>query len=360
MKRVILGLSGGVDSSVSALLLKEKGYDVIGLYIKNFDSKQNDDDNLNDAKKVALSLGIELKVVDLVDKNKDLVLDYFIEEYKNGRTPSPCMICNKEIKFKAFFDIAKTYDADYIATGHYVNIAHDEKGDFIVKGTDLKKDQSYFLALLRKENLSKILFPIGHLTKDQVREIGAKYKIITANKKDSMDVCFVGKDKFNDFIKTYIPINKGKMLTLDGNFIKEHNGLQFYTIGQRKGLDIGGINGYLKEPWFVVGKDLAKNILYVGQGYHNKYLYSNMCTCKNVNIFKSIEIDKDYEAVFRYHGNLKKAKVQLIDNDTLKIIYEQERAVTPGQACVIYDGDILIAGGIIDKVYYNKKERQYR
>lgn len=360
MKKVILGLSGGVDSSVSAYLLKQEGYEVHGLYIKNFDSLQNDDINLEDAKLVALKLGIELTVIDLVDKNKDLVFNYFIDDYKNGRTPSPCMICNREIKFKAFLDIAKKLKADYIATGHYVKVINEDNHYYLAKGKDLKKDQSYFLALLKQEDLSKILFPLGDYTKEEVRKIASEIGIVTASKKDSMDICFVGKDKFNDFIKTYIPIKQGLMMTLDGKVIKKHDGLQFYTIGQRKGLDIGGLNGYLKEPWFVVGKDQTKNILYIGQGYHNEYLYSNKALCKMANHLADLDETKIYKAVFRYHGEIKQAKIQMINENEFYIYYELERAVTPGQACVVYDDDKVVLGGLIEEVYMDGSIRKYK
>lgn len=359
MKRVIIGLSGGVDSSVSALLLKQAGYEVVGLFIKNFDSNL-DDTALEDAKKIASDLEIELKVVDLVKENKNYVFDYFVSEYKNGRTPSPCMICNRDIKFKAFLDVAKKFNFDYIATGHYAKIIHSEDNSILAKAKDLKKDQSYFLALMSKDELEHTLFPLADLTKPEVRQIALENGLKTANKKDSMDVCFVGKEKFNEFIKHYIPINKGKMMTLDGTIIKEHDGLQFYTIGQRKGLAIGGLDGFLKEPWFALGKDLAKNILYVGQGYHNEYLYSNSCICNQANFpFIKPNPNKTYEARFRYNGPLKKAKVKIISEDTFQIFYEEERAVTPGQACVIYDGDLCLGGGLIDNVYKEGVKRNY-
>ena len=359
-KRVILGLSGGVDSSVSALLLKNQGYEVIGLYINNFDVKQDDDINLRDARKISETLGIKLETVNLVDKNKDYVFDYFINEYKAGRTPSPCMICNREIKFKAFLDIARGMNADYIATGHYAKIEEHNGVKCLMKGTDPKKDQSYFLAFMTKDEIEHTLFPVGHMTKDEVKKIALENDLVTATKKESMDICFIGKEGFNDFIKNYIPINKGKMMTLDGKFIKNHDGLQFYTIGQRKGLSIGGLNGYSNEPWFTIGKDFEKNILYVGQGFHNEYLYSNRAICKKAS-FESIPIDesKEYYALFRYHSTPRRAHIKMLDNDSFEITYESERAVTPGQGCVIYDGDICLGGGLIDSVYNNEEKRKY-
>ena len=360
MAKVLLGLSGGVDSSVSALLLKEQGHDVTAIYIKNMEGEEENDQNLIDARNVALKLGIHFKSVNLVSENKDYVFNYFIDEYKNGRTPSPCIMCNKNIKFKAFLDLAQNYDADYIAMGHYAKTEVINGVTHLVKGEDRNKDQTYFLCLLTKDQVQRTLFPVGHLTKDKVREIAQVNGLLTARKKDSMDICFVGKGKFDDFIDQYIEAKKGPMLTLDSKKIGEHNGLFHYTIGQRKGLSIGGLNGYGNEPWFTIGKDLEKNILYVGQGFHNPYLYSNKCICTNYS-FNSITLDenKTYNVKFRYRSEDVKAQIKVLNDNELLVTYEPTRAVTPGQACAIYDGDICLGGAIIDKVYQNDEVRKY-
>lgn len=359
MAKVLLGLSGGVDSSVSALLLKNQGYEVIALYIQNMDSSQ-DDQNLNDAKAVADKLGIQFETVNLVSENKDYVFDYFIEEYKNGRTPSPCIMCNKNIKFQAFLDLAKNYDADYIAMGHYAKTKVINGVTHLLKGEDKNKDQTYFLCLLSSEQVNKTLFPVGELTKEEVRKIAQDNGLITARKKDSVDICFVGKGKFDDFIDQYIEAKKGPMMTLDGKLIGYHNGLFHYTIGQRKGLSIGGLNGFNNEPWFTIGKDLDKNILYVGQGFHNPYLYSNKCICTNFNL-NSTNLDENYTYTvkFRYRSEEVKAKIKVLNDDEVLVTYEPTRAVTPGQACAIYDGDICLGGAIINKVYNDEEERLY-
>lgn len=359
-KKVILGLSGGVDSSVSLLLLK-KEYDVECLYIKNFDSKQSDDQNLIDAQEVADKLGVKLHVANLVHENRDYVFNYFIDEYKQGRTPSPCIMCNKNIKFKAFLDIAKNLGADYIAMGHYAQIVKDGDYYFLKKGNDTNKDQTYFLCMLTKEQLEKTIFPVGHLNKEEVKKIASENNLVTARKKESMDICFVGKEKFNDFIDKYLPSNPGYMKTLDGKIVGKHNGLFHYTIGQRKGLNIGGLKEYSNEPWFSIGKDIKNNILYVGQGFHHPYLYSNRCICNNSN-FNSIipNENKEYTVKFRYRSEGVRAKIRIISKDEFEVLYDDScRAVTPGQACVIYDDDICLGGGIINKVFMDLEERMY-
>lgn len=359
-EKVVLGLSGGVDSSASAIKLLDEGYEVIALYINNFDSKQDDDLNYQDALRVANKLQIEFHSVNLVNENKDYVFDYFINEYKNGRTPSPCIMCNKNIKFKAFLDIAFNYNATKIAMGHYARTKTIDGITYLLKGVDEKKDQTYFLAMLTQEQLSHVIFPVGDMVKPDVRKLALEKELVTAKKSESMDICFIGKEKFNDFIQNYIPINKGLMKTLDGKIIGKHNGLQFYTIGQRKGLNIGGLNGYSNDAWFVIGKDLKTNTLLVGQGFYNPYLYSNRAICENYN-FNSVipSEDKEYQAKFRYRAIDKKAKIKILDDKYFEITYEDERAVTPGQACVIYDGDICLGGGIISEVYKDNDRRRY-
>ena len=316
MKKVILGLSGGVDSAVALVLLKEN-YNVKACFMRNWDSLTNQDvlgnptiDNpicpqeldYQDAKKVAESLGIELLRVDFVEEYWNTVFKYFISEYEKGRTPNPDILCNNEIKFKAFLDFALKENTDYIAMGHYAKKGYIDGKAVLLRAKDKNKDQTYFLSQLTEEQLEKALFPIGDLTKKEVREIASEYNLSVSNKKDSMGICFIGERHFNDFLKNYLPAQKGKIRTLDGEYIKDHEGLIFYTIGQRKGLGIGGLKEYDLEPWFVVGKDIKTNTLYVAQGYHNEYLYSNKCIVKNVVWRGSRDLNRQFSAKFRYRA----------------------------------------------------------
>ena len=296
-KRVILGLSGGVDSSVAAVKLLEEGYEVIGVFMRNWDSATNNDflgnpdfnsdvcpqeKDYQDAMKVAEKLGIELKRVDFIEEYWEYVFKYFLAEYAAGRTPNPDLMCNKEIKFKAFLDYANSLNADYIAMGHYARSIHDPvKGSYLLRGLDNNKDQTYFLALLSQKQIEKALFPIGEMQKKEVREVAVKYDLATATMKDSTGICFIGERRFHQFLQNYLPAKPGKMVRLNGEVIGNHDGLMYYTIGQRKGLGIGGIQGYSTDPWFVVGKDLEHNLLYVEQGIENEYIYSDFCIVKD-------------------------------------------------------------------------------
>lgn len=279
--RVVVGMSGGVDSSVTALLLKEQGYDVIGIFMKNWD----DTDELGyctateDYKDVALvadQIGIPYYSVNFEKEYHDRVFSYFLEEYKKGRTPNPDVMCNKEIKFKAFLDYAMELGADYVATGHYARVVRDEDGkSHLLRGKDSNKDQTYFLSQLSQEQLSKAMFPLGEIEKSEVREIAERANLATAKKKDSTGICFIGERDFKDFLMNYLPAKSGEMQTLDGEVIGKHDGLMYYTIGQRKGLGIGGSKDGTNEPWFAIGKNLEENVLYVGQGYENDHLYAD-------------------------------------------------------------------------------------
>ena len=270
--RVVVGMSGGVDSSVTALLLKEQGYDVIGIFMKNWD----DTDELGyctateDYKDVALvadQIGIPYYSVNFEKEYHDRVFSYFLEEYKKGRTPNPDVMCNKEIKFKAFLDYAMELGADYVATGHYARVVRDEDGkSHLLRGKDSNKDQTYFLSQLSQEQLSKAMFPLGEIEKSEVREIAERANLATAKKKDSTGICFIGESDCKDFQMNYLPAKSGEMKTLDGEVIGKHDGLMYYTIGQRKGLGIGGSKDGTNEPWFAIGKNLEENVLYVGQG----------------------------------------------------------------------------------------------
>lgn len=374
-KRVVLGLSGGVDSAVAAYLLKEQGYEVIGVFMRNWDSQlnndilgnpTNDDDicpqeqDYNDAKAVAKHLGIEIKRVDFIKEYWDKVFTYFIEEYTKGRTPNPDILCNKHIKFKAFLDYANELDADYIATGHYAQVEHHEGQDSIMlKGTDHNKDQTYFLCQLNQKQLQSSLFPLGKITKQEVRQIAKDLGLPVANKKDSTGICFIGERDFKQFLQNYIPAKPGKMVDIQSQkVIGDHIGIMYYTIGQRKGLGIGGPG----DAWFVVGKDYEKNILYICQGDQNDWLLSDGALISDVNWIPSQKPDQllDCQAKFRYRQKDNPVVLQFIDDNTVMLKFDKPvKAVTPGQAAVFYDGEICLGGGTIEKVYKDGKELDY-
>ena len=372
--KVILGLSGGVDSSVSLKLLKDQGYDVEAMFMRNWDSALNNDilgnpdkDNeicpqekdYMDAIKVSNQLDVVLHRVDFVKEYWDNVFTYFIEEYKKGRTPNPDIMCNKYIKFYAFLNHAKDLGADYIAMGHYARVRHEKDKSYLLRGKDSNKDQTYFLSQISQEQLRKSLFPIGELTKTEVRRIAHEANLETADKKDSTGICFIGERRFHEFLKNYIPSQPGNIVTMNGDIIGTHDGLMYYTIGQRKGLGIGGNNNYSYSPWFVVGKRLDKNELIVGQGSDNIYLMSNHCYANNINWITDKPIQgKIYSAKFRYRQKDNDVRIEYFNDDLIHIIYDQGvSSVTPGQAVVLYDGDVCLGGGIIDNVYYNDEKR---
>lgn len=374
--KVILGLSGGVDSSVSLKLLKDEGYDVTAMFMRNWDSATNndilgnpdiDDDvcpqekDFQDAKKVCEELGIELHRIDFIEEYWDTVFTYFLNEYKSGRTPNPDIMCNKYIKFNAFLKHASDMGADYIAMGHYARVRHEKDKSYLLRGVDSNKDQTYFLCQISQEQLRHALFPVGHLTKQEVRKIAKDANLWTAEKKDSTGICFIGERNFHQFLKNYLPSKPGKMVTVDGKVIGEHDGLMYYTIGQRKGLGIGGNNEFDNSAWFVCGKDLEKNELIVGQGHDSIYLISDNCFASNVNWICDKPIEgKAYTAKFRYRQADNDVTLKYIDDDHIQVFYPKGvRAVTPGQAVVIYDGEICMGGAIIDSVYYKDERRKY-
>ena len=374
--KVILGLSGGVDSSVSLKILKDQGYDVEAMFMRNWDSALNndylgnpnkDDDvcpqekDYMDAVMVANQLDIKLHRIDFVKEYWDNVFTYFIEEYKKGRTPNPDIMCNKYIKFDAFMEEAKYLGADYIAMGHYARVRHEKYKSYLLRGVDSNKDQTYFLSQISQKQLRHSLFPVGDLTKAEVRKIAKDNNLYTAEKKDSTGICFIGERNFKEFLKNYLPANPGNIVTMDSKIVGKHEGLMYYTIGQRKGLGIGGNNEFSDSPWFVLGKRLDKNELIVGQGNDNIYLISNHCYANNINWISDKPIEgKKYTAKFRYRQKDNDVKIEFINDDLIHVIYDQGvSSVTPGQAVVIYDGDICLGGGIIDSVYYNDEKRIY-
>lgn len=358
-KRVVLGLSGGVDSSVAAVLLKQQGYDVIAIFMKNWEEKEDSGfctsaKDYEDASKVAAKLDIPLYTVNFAQKYWDNVFQYFLDEYNAGRTPNPDVLCNTEIKFKAFLDYALDLDADYIAMGHYARV--EKIGDLyhLKKGIDNNKDQSYFLANITQYALSKSIFPIGDLDKSEVRKIALEYDLATATKKDSTGICFIGERNFNEFIDQYVYTKPGKIVDWDNHkVVGEHSGLMHYTIGQRKGINIGGIKGESQKPYFVAGKSLEKNELYVVRGDDNPKLFSDYCIVEKMNWLSYIpSFPHKCHAKFRYRQADIPVSIEDMGDRTLKITYDQPvKAVTPGQVAVLYDGDICLGGGFIKEAF---------
>lgn len=366
--RVVVGMSGGVDSSVTALLLKEQGYDVVGIFMKNWDDTDEfgvctATEDYKDVAKVADQIGIPYYSVNFEKEYWDRVFQYFLDEYKAGRTPNPDVMCNKEIKFKAFLEYAIELGADYVATGHYARVERDEDGIVhMLRGVDNNKDQTYFLSQLSQAQLAKTLFPLGGMQKQEVRKIAEEAGLATAKKKDSTGVCFIGEKNFKEFLSNYLPAQKGNMVTSDGEVKGTHDGLMYYTIGQRQGLGIGG-NGKSNEPWFVVGKELASNTLIVGQGFHHPLLYSTKLEASEVHFTTNGKKPNEFRctAKFRYRQQDTGVTVLLDDSQTkATVIFDEPvRAITPGQAVVFYDGDECLGGGMIDVAYDHDNIRQY-
>ncbi len=366
MNKVVIGMSGGVDSSVAAILLKDQGYEVIGLFMRNWDSNVNNDflgnpnlgnnicpqeEDYNDALDVCNKIGIPLYRVNFIKEYWDNVFTYFLDELKKGRTPNPDIMCNKYIKFESFKKEAKKLGADYIATGHYARVNNGH----LYRGIDDNKDQTYFLAQLSKEQLENVLFPIGELTKNKVREIAQEHNLLVANKKDSTGICFIGERHFKEFLKNYLPHQKGSIVNISNmEKVGEHIGLMYYTIGQRKGLNIGGT----KERLYVVGKNLKNNILYVAPGDENKYLFSNSCLVDQINFINPIKKQK-ITAKFRYRQKDNQVELDYLSNNEILVKYDNIKAVTPGQACVFYSGEECLGSGIIKEVYKDKEKLWY-
>ena len=367
MEKVVIGMSGGVDSSVAAYLLKKQGYEVIGLFMRNWDSLVNDDikgnpnlnnnicpqeQDYNDAKLVCEKLGIPLYRKDFIKEYWDDVFTYFLEELKKGRTPNPDIMCNKYIKFDAFAKYAKELGADFIATGHYARI---ENGIF-KRGVDSNKDQTYFLSQLSKKQLENVLFPVGNLEKTEVRKIAQREGLITASKKDSTGICFIGERNFKEFLTNYLPTKPGDIINIETKEkMGTHSGLMYYTIGQRRGLNVGGTDSRM----YVAGKDLEKNILYVAIGDDNKYLLSDEALIEQMN-FISEKRPIKCTAKFRYRQEDKEVEIEYLQNSEEIIVhYNNVSAVTPGQACVLYDGEECLGGGIIKTIYKNGEKLWY-
>lgn len=358
MKRVIIGMSGGVDSSVSAWLLKQQGYVVEGLFMKNWEDDDNSQycsvkSDLLDAYSVCNDLKIPLHTVNFSQEYWQNVFKFFLKEYSVGRTPNPDILCNKEIKFKYFLKFAlKNLKANFIATGHYVRCVNMNKKISLIRGIDINKDQSYFLYTLNQQQLKYCLFPIGTLTKIQVRNIAKRLNLITANKKDSTGICFIGKRKFASFIERYIPVNPGCIVNVYGNKLGMHQGIAFYTIGQRKGLNIGGIKNSDGQPWYVVDKNIKNNMLVVAQGVNNPYLMSNKFIVDQIfwidGLFLKTPIRCSVK--IRYRQPDIQCDVFPISKYMLQIVLTKPTAaITPGQAAVFYLKERCLGGGIIAK-----------
>ena len=362
MKTVVIGMSGGVDSSVAAILLKKAGYNVIGLFMRNWDSELNNDylgnpnlnnnicpqeQDYNDALAVCNKIGIPLKRIDFVKEYWDNVFTYFLDELKKGRTPNPDVMCNKYIKFDSFYKKAKELKADYIATGHYAKVIDGK----LYKAKDKNKDQSYFLAYVNKDVFKDVLFPLEDIEKPEVRKIAKEYNLVTANKKDSTGICFIGERNFTKFLKNYLPNQEGDIIDIDTKeILGKHNGLMYYTIGQRKGLNLGDKHNKIHGKAFVVEKDVKNNILYVSVGDESKYLFSNKAIVKDLNMLVDTLPEKCM-CKFRYRQNDVPCQVKRLNEHDIQVSYNNVKAVTPGQFCVLYSGDLCLGGGIIDQVF---------
>lgn len=342
-KKVVVGMSGGVDSSVSALLLKEQGYEVIGLYMKNWEDHDGSCPGVadyEDVVRVCDTLKIPCYTINFVQEYKDSVFSHFIEELKLGYTPNPDVLCNREIKFKALFQKAKELGADFLATGHYAQT----KDGLLLRSEDRAKDQTYFLYTLKKEILSQVLFPVGHLNKKEVRAIAEKHALATAEKKDSTGICFIGERNFREFLGDYIAYKEGNLETLSGKVVGTHLGTPFYTIGQRKGLKIGGPG----EAWFVVGKDMARNVVFVEQGDDHPALYRPSLTATDISwISEAPEFPLRCTAKIRYRQEDQACTVNFKDNELTVEFDQPQRAVTPRQAIVFYQGPRCLGGALI-------------
>lgn len=366
-KRVVVGMSGGVDSSVSALLLKQQGYDVVGVFMKNWDETKDDGvctatQDFEDVAAVAQEIGIPFYAVNFEKEYWDRVFSYFLQEYRLGRTPNPDIICNKEIKFKSFLDYAKELDADYVAMGHYAKTFVDTEGyTHLMRAKDQNKDQTYFLAQLSDGQLQRVIFPLGNLEKPEVRKIAASAGLATAHKKDSTGVCFIGERNFKHFLHNFLPSKKGLMMTPNGEVKGEHDGVLYYTIGQRSGLGIGGTKGN-SQPWFVVGKDVHRNILYVDQGYNNPLLMSTSLKASHLSLVNpefNLDQANNLTAKFRYRQKDVAVTVQTSGNSVIVSYELPQRAITPGQAVVFYQGEECLGSAFIDQVYQNEKQLAY-
>src|SRR5210317_2187450 len=355
-KKVIVGMSGGVDSSVSALLLQQQGYRVEGLFMKNWEEDDGTQyctakEDFADAQAVADKLGIELHGANFAAEYWDNVFEHFLQEYRAGRTPNPDILCNREIKFKAFLEYALMLGADYIATGHYTRCGQDQGKGTLLKGLDHNKDQSYFLHAVGHAELEKTLFPVGEIEKPRVRELAAQHGLATAKKKDSTGICFIGERRFKDFLQQYLPAQPGEIRSLEGELLGRHQGLMYHTIGQRQGLGIGGLANHRDAPWYVVDKDLQNNVLLVAQGNDHPALFKSTLFASDVMWTSGNEpqLPLTCTAKVRYRQTDQTCTVERNETGYSVRFQQPQRAVTPGQSVVFYQGDQCLGGGIIER-----------
>jgi len=355
--RIVVGVSGGVDSSVAAYLLKQQGHEVIGLFMVNWeeiDGTCTAEQDFEDVKRVCNKIGIPYFSVNFAKEYYERVFEYFLDEYKKGRTPNPDVLCNREVKFGPFLEQAMKLGADKIATGHYCKKIEKDGKYYLAKADDLNKDQSYFLCQLNQQQLKSVVFPLESIDKPRVREIAKELELSTAEKKDSTGICFIGERNFKKFLQQYLPAQKGKILDLEGNEVGTHDGLMYYTLGQRRGLNIGGRKGGNGERWFVIKKDLENNILYVSQG-EDDLLFTDGLYASEMNWIPEIPQKKEFDclAKFRYRQPDQKVHVTILDDKEIKVDFaERQRAITPGQFVVLYNEDgLCLGGGIIDKSF---------
>lgn len=357
-KKVAVGLSGGVDSSAAALLLKEQGYEVIGLFMNNWHETGEDgactaESDYADVRRVCSVLDIPYYTVDLSRQYSENVFKHFIDEYKKGRTPNPDVLCNREIKFGPFVTHAKKLGCDFVATGHYCGTLHDNGRTYLTRARDENKCQTYFLSMVSESQIENAIFPLQNMLKSEVRELAKKNGLITAEKKDSTGICFIGERNFREFLSSYIPCRQGDIKTLDGRTVGTHNGVFFYTLGQRKGLGLGGLHGESNEnPWFVAKRDVENNILYVHQGETDLLYASGLVTGEFNFITEKITEAARLKARIRHRQPLFDVTAAPLPDGSLNIDFDKkQRAVAEGQYCVLYDGDICLGGGTIEKSF---------
>ena len=352
-KTVVVGMSGGVDSSVSAYLLKKQGFNVIGLFMKNWQSEPGEvcssEIDFQDASEVCDILDIPLHKANFSDDYWDRVFKQFLSEHKKGRTPNPDILCNREIKFKSFYDYALKIGADFIATGHYAKVENNNGEAKLYRSKDINKDQTYFLHEVSSKEFSKTIFPLSDLYKSEVRDIAKELNLNIHSKKDSVGICFVGEKNLRDFLNRFIKFKKGNILNTDNDVIGEHNGSVLYTIGQRQGLGIGGIKDTDELPWYVYGKNIAKNEIYVCQGVDNQLLYTESILLDRIHWINESKTCKDFECLVQIRHRHKPVKCKVEFNERINVKFEKEiRGVAPGQSAVFYKDNLCLGGGVIE------------